>query len=416
MAEGTSSSRVTFGQVLGNRQFLLLWLAQLVSTFGDWLAIVALFSLLAFRWHGSADQVAGIIVAFLVPMVVLGPLAGVFVDRWHVKRTMIASDLIRAVLAALLAFAATPWTVYVLLAALSGVSSFFLPAQNAAIPRLVRREELLVANSLNAQTIQFNKIVGPAIAGFLVAWAGEKLCFYLDAVSFVASAALLSLVALPHTAAIAQKGVRAVLEELRAGLRYLQEHPALRFVTVAMAAAMFVTGTFNAVVAVYVRDILRSGSSVFGQLIAVIGLGAILGAVLMARFAQRQQKVFLVSLGILGMGAGMFLLTLATTALFAVAFSLSLGIAVSFVLVPSQTLVQEETPRQMLGRVSSTSLSVMMVTQLVGVALAGKLAAWMGIRPLYYVLSILLCMIAIAGYAYARASRLTDAKVPAAEL
>ncbi len=416
MAEGTSSARVTFGQVLGNRQFLLLWLAQLVSTFGDWLAIVALFSLLAFRWHGSADQVAGIILAFLAPMVVLGPLAGVFVDRWHLKRTMIASDLIRAVLAALLAFAATPWTVYLLLAALSAVSSFFLPAQNAAIPRLVRKEELLVANSLNAQTMQFNKIIGPAIAGFLVAWAGEKLCFYLDAASFAASAALLSLVALPHTASIAQKGVRAVFEELRAGLRYLQEHPALRFVTVAMAAAMFVTGTFNAVVAVYVRDILRGGSSVFGQLIAVIALGAILGAVLMARFAQRRPKVFLVSLGILGMGAGMFLLTLATTSLVAVAFSLSLGIAVSFVLVPSQTLVQEETPQQMLGRVSSTSLSVMMVTQLVGVAIAGKLAAWLGIRPLYYVLSILLCMIAIAGYAYARASRLTDARAPAAEL
>ena len=105
-----------------------------------------------------------------------------------------------------------------------------------------------------------------------------------------------------------------------------------------------------------------------------------------------------------------------TTPLVAVAFSLLLGAAVSFVLVPSQTLVQEETPQRMLGRISSTSLSLMLVTQLVGVAIAGKLAAWLGIRPLYYVLSILLCVIAVASYAYARASRLTDAKVPAAEL
>ena len=87
-AEGKAGARVTFGQVLKNRSFLLLWLAQLISNFGDWLAILALFSLIAFRYHGSSYEVAGIMIAFVIPMAFLGPVAGVFVDRWNTKRTM----------------------------------------------------------------------------------------------------------------------------------------------------------------------------------------------------------------------------------------------------------------------------------------------------------------------------------------
>ena len=97
-------SVITFRQVLKNRQFFALWLAQLVSSFGDWLALLALFSLIAYRLHGPPSQVSWMLISFTLPAAFLGPVAGVFVDRWNVKRTMIASDLIRAVLAALLAF------------------------------------------------------------------------------------------------------------------------------------------------------------------------------------------------------------------------------------------------------------------------------------------------------------------------
>src|SRR5262249_60489646 len=94
-AQESSAARVTFGQVLKNKQFLLLWLAQLISNFGDWLAILAVFSLIAFRYHGTSYQVAGIMIAFVIPMAVLGPVAGVFLDRWGTKRPMVSSDLIR---------------------------------------------------------------------------------------------------------------------------------------------------------------------------------------------------------------------------------------------------------------------------------------------------------------------------------
>ncbi|MGH9765414.1 MAG: MFS transporter, partial [Blastocatellia bacterium] len=111
-SEKAVSSPVTFKQVIKNRQYFAIWLALLVSNFGDWLALLGLFSLVAYRMHGSPYQVSGVMIAFVIPMAFLGPVAGVFVDRWNIKRTMIASDIARAVITAALVFAPSLPPVY----------------------------------------------------------------------------------------------------------------------------------------------------------------------------------------------------------------------------------------------------------------------------------------------------------------
>ncbi len=399
---------VSFGQVLKNRQFFALWLAQFVSTFGDWLALLALFSVVTYRWNGTPYQVAGIFVSFALPFALLGPVAGVFVDRWSLKWAMIASDVIRAVLATLIAFATSLHQVYFLCFALSVVSCFFLPAQTAAIPLLVRREELLVANAVNAQTVQFNRMVGPAMAGLLVTWAGEKICFYIDSFSFLFSAAVLSTLAMERRPAGSGREARSVLEELRAGLQFLWKHRSIRFVTLAMVATLLAVGAFDALIAVFVRDILHAKSPVFGGLVALAGVGTILGAFLIGKFAQRQPRVPMVVLGILGLGVGVFLLAKSSSAAPALLCGLALGLAASSVMLPAQTLMQEETPQPMRGRVSSTVLALLTVSQLLSVSMAGKVADWIGIRKLYQLVALLLVSIAVLGYAYARATQLAE--------
>lgn len=408
-------SPVTFRRVLANRQFFVLWLAQLVSNFGDWLALLALFSLVTFRWQGTPYEVSGIFLAFALPWAFLGPLAGVFVDRWHLKRTMIGSDLIRAGLVVLLAFAGELYQIYAITLALSAVSCFFVPAQTAAIPLLVKREELLVANAINAQAVQLNKIVGPAVAGLLVAWMGESLCFYLDAVSFGISAALLSTIVVARTAEGAGGGVRAVLRDLRAGLTFLWRHPAIRFVVLAMTAAIFAVGAFDALAAVYVRDALGAEAKVFGSIVSLVGAGTIVGSLLIGRFGQQWPRVLLVVLGIFGLGVGVFLLAFSSSLGPALLASFLLGLAAGGVLVPAQTLLQEETPHNILGRLSSSSTAMITVSQLVAVALAGKFAEWMGIRNLYYGVALALLLIALSGYAYARTRGLLKAGPPLVE-
>lgn len=410
-----AAPRITFGHILRNRQFLAVWLAQLISSFGDWLALVALFSMVTFRWNAPADHVSGLLLSFVLPFAFLGPLAGVFVDRWDLKRTMITSDLLRGVLAASLAFANELWQVYALIFLLSVVSTFFLPAQGAILPLLVRKEELLVANALNSQTIHLTKVVGPAAAGLVVAWTGERACLLLDAFSFVVSAALLARVTATRVPAQASHGIRSVLEHLGEGFRFLWRHHVLRLVVMAMIASIFAIGAFDALIAVYVRDIIGAGSGMFGALISVVGVGAILGSMVVGRYAQRWPRVMLVVSGIFGLGVGIGLLAFAGKSWPALGASLWLGLTVAAVMVPAQTLTQEETPPALLGRVSSTALSLVTVSQLLAIAIAGRLAEWFGIRNLYYGVAVALMLIGATTFVYVRATGLARVSAGQAE-
>src|SRR5271170_2921052 len=172
-----------------------LWYAQVISVFGDFLALFAVISILTFKLHATAQQVTGVQIAYMLPIAILGILAGVFVDRWPLKPTMVSSDSIRAALCLLLLLATQIWHFYAILAAISVVSSFFGPAQGVAIRSAVPLHGLRSANELMQQVMFGMRIIGPAIASFMVASFGPKGCYILDSASFIASALLIASVA-----------------------------------------------------------------------------------------------------------------------------------------------------------------------------------------------------------------------------
>src|SRR5262245_54733887 len=179
---------MNFREVLGLTVMRRVWYAQVVSLFGDFLALFAVLSVVTYRLHGTPTQVTGVSIAYMAPLVVLGPLAGVFVDRWPIKPTLVSSDLVRAGLVLLLVVAASLWPVYVILAALSCVSSFFAPAQSVTIRTYVPPQGLISANALMQMAMLVARIIGPAAAGMLVAAFGARVCYAVDFVSFLASA------------------------------------------------------------------------------------------------------------------------------------------------------------------------------------------------------------------------------------
>src|SRR5216684_6319891 len=132
-AKPAAAPQLTIREVLKLKPVRRLWAAQVVSVFGDFLAIFAVLSYVSFNLHASAAQVTLISVSFMIPFALIGPVAGVFVDRWNVKRTMIASDLIRAALALGLVFTVNLGQVYAILFLLSAVSTFFVPAQSVTV-------------------------------------------------------------------------------------------------------------------------------------------------------------------------------------------------------------------------------------------------------------------------------------------
>lgn len=382
--------------------FKRLWIAQGVSILGDFLAIFAVINLITFRWHGTPLQVTNVMIAYIIPITIVGPLAGVFVDRWKVKRVMIASDLIRAVLILGLLFVTRLEHIYVIFLLVSTVSSFFGPAQSVTLRTLVPVNGLLSANALMSQAFYTMRIIAPAAAGLLVYWLGENSCFYLDTVSFIFSAAMLSTIVVIRV--VSQKGgageksVHSLLRDYTAGSRFILTHPAISFVMVAMMTAMFVLSCFSPLISVYVRDQLHAGTRSFGLISAMIGVGLIVGTQTVNAVAKGFSKKYVALCGLLGLSFATFVLALFKTSFLAGASMFGIGFAIAFVVVPTQTLMQQETPQHMLGRVSSSFMAVFSLSQLLGLVLSGSLADMIGIRRLFLYSAVLLAILTAGGY------------------
>ncbi|HEX4602908.1 MAG TPA: MFS transporter [Candidatus Angelobacter sp.] len=394
-----SPAAYTLKTILKFKPFRTLWLAQFVSVFGDFLALFGVISLITFRWHGTALQVTTVIIAYMLPIAIISPVAGVFVDHWNVKRLMIASDLIRAGLILLLVFAHDVTQIAAVFIALSAVSSFFAPAQSVTLRTVVPPEGLLAANALMAQAFYVVRLLSPAAAGMLVAWLTEKACFYLDVASFVFSAAMISgLVVLRPARAQGEKTVKSLTQDFLAGNRFIFTHAGLAFVFIAMAMAMFVMSSFSPLISIYIRDTLHAGSFMFGLISAMVGVGLIIGTQLVTRLVRSRSKAHVVLGGLFCLGVAAALLGAFPNTAMAALSTFTMGFAIAFVWVPAQTMSQQETPPAMVGRVSSTFMSLISFAQVFGLLLSGFLAQKLGIRPLFIACAGFVALLSAGGY------------------
>ena len=398
---------LSMGDVMRIPMMRRLWYAQVVSVFGDFLALFAVISILTFKLHATAQQVTGVQIAYMLPIAVLGILAGVFVDRWPLKPTMVSSDSIRAALCLLLIFATQICHFYAILAAISVVSSFFGPAQGVAIRSAVPLHGLRSANALMQQVMFGMRIIGPAIAAFMVAYLGAASCYVLDSVSFVGSACLIASVvflkpgkAAPNPAAPAAANTSAIGKiwlDMKQGISFIVHHAALLFVILAMAAGMFVIGCFGPLIAIYVRDSLHASTKMFGIVSPMIGLGMLLGINGLNTFGKKLSNTLLVYSGLCGIAVGLVILTLLPHVWSTLVGNFIIGIAVAAIIVPAQTLFQQATPPALMGRVGSTFMSIVFAAQIAGLVLSGILTQHMGVRRVFALCAVMLVILIAVG-------------------
>jgi MFS transporter, DHA3 family, macrolide efflux protein len=398
-AETISPKPYTLKTILRYQPFRTLWMAQFVSVFGDFLALFGVISLITFRWHGTPVQVTTVTIAYILPLAVISPVAGVFVDHWNVKRLMIASDLIRAVLILMLVFVHDVTQIAAIFIALSTVSSFFAPAQSVAVRTIVPAEGLLAANAMMMQAFYVVRLASPVAAGALVAWLTEKSCFYLDVASFAFSAAMISRLAILRPArAQSEKTVKSLTQDFLAGNKFIFTHAGLAFVFVAMAVAMFLLSSFSPLISIYIRDSLHAGTIMFGTISTMVGVGMILGTPLVTRFARGHSKTNVVLSGLFSLGVGAALLGAFRNSPMAALSTFIMGLAIACVWIPAQTMSQQETPPAMVGRVSSTFMSLIAVSQVFGLLLSGYLAQKLGIRLVFMACAGMLGLISAVGF------------------
>ncbi len=396
MSPGTQETapQLSFKETLKIKAVRRLWIAQLVSIFGDFVALFAVLSIVTFDLHGTPFQVILVWAVFLFPIAIISPIAGVFVDKWNVKATMIASDLLRGALVSLLLFEHNLIAIYATIFAMSCISSFFLPAQTVTLRAIAPPNALVAANGLMSQAQQLSQVIAPAVMGLVILRLGSNACFGYDCLSFFVSAALVSTIAI-HRKPGAES---TVMQAMKEGLRFIFSHRTLSMVIISMTAGMFAIRCFGALLSIYVRDILHGTTELYGNLNSLIGVGMIVGAQFMPKLARKTSLPHLVAYGLAGMGVAVFLSAFWPLVNPAIAAMVLIGFFAAFVMVNASVMIQQETPHEMLGRVTSTLMSLLSVAQVIALVGVGPAADRIGVINLYYFSAGALALIGLIGY------------------
>ena len=365
-----------YAAVLRNRSFLTLWAGQAVSNVGDVVARIALLLWVTGHDH-SPLAVAAVMASMLLPFVLVGPVAGVLVDRWDKKACLIGADLTRAVLVLGIAAAHALWQVVGLSFAMSLAGLFFGPARQAVLPEITGRDEYLPAVALSQTTSQVTNVVGPGVAGLLVAATGLGSAFILDAVTFLVSAAAILAVPFPALPTSGRHR-RGLLGELEDGLGTVREVPALRLAVGLLAGAILVLSLQNIILVVYLRDWLHLGAARFGLVQSASAVGAVVGAIVTGQLFRRARRLPLVAAGLLGTGLASIYFFTAPGFIGVTAWAAVDGASGGVIQAPTQALLAEETPVERRGRVFALFGSLVHVSALLGLAVAAPLAAWLG--------------------------------------
>jgi MFS family permease len=382
---------------LRHRDFGLLWLAGLVSVIGNFALIVAL-PLHVYRLTGSTLATAGSLAAGTLPRVLAGSVAGVFVDRWDRKRTMVVADLARAaVLLPLLVAPDRIGLIYAIAAVQGTIGLFFGPAENALLPRLVGEDRLVAANALNSLNDNLGMLIGPAFGALVYAEAGIGGVVLADSASFVGSALLIRRIAAdarPEREADGVKGAsspwRRVYGEWRSGLGTVRRDLALRVLFASWALVGVAEGIFLTLsLSPLVLDVLGGTPAQVGWLGAAQAIGGLIAGVVIARIGGRLTTRWLLGGGMVGVGLSD--LGAANARLVAGPGLPAVGVAMGWMVLAGfpavaggtggRTLVQSRTVDAYRGRVFGALGAVIGGAMLVGYGLGGVFGDGLGLVP-----------------------------------
>ena len=370
--------------------FRLLWIGESISLLGDQFYLIAL-PWLVLQLTGSALALGTVLALAGIPRALFLLIGGAFVDRFSPRAVMLASNVARLALVALLAALVLTNNIriemlYVFALAFGLADAFYFPGQSAIVPQLLAEDQLQAGNSFVQGTAQLSLFLGPVLAGGLIAVLGQAaaadhalstqgigIAFAIDTLSFVASLVCLSLMRVPGLARKAGEQ-QNVIESIQAGLAYLWSRSVLRVLFLLMVAMNFLEfGPVIVGIPVLAATRLPEGAAAFGIIMSAFGGGALLGILLSSLLPPLKPEHFgaLLLLVISWMGIGVALMALFTSTAVIAGISLSIGVANGYVNIHFFTWLQKRIPRELMGRVMSLLMFSSIGLAPVSYALAG---------------------------------------------
>lgn len=381
-------------KLTANKPFMLLIAAQLVSNVGDWLHILALLTMVGFKWNATPWEITAISLCMAVPLLLGGPFAGYLSDRFNRKALMIGSDIARAAVVICLVFAGSLWQVYVLLLAKGCMDVLFSPAKSGKIKELVPAAQMDKAMALSSSIEQITKIVGPALGGLLVAAFGISVCYMIDSATFVLSAIIL--LGLPRTAAIKKKDTEtsrgdtevrnSFRQEMSAGLHVIAGMPVVLCGIVMLVLVLLMLQIGDSQIVTLFREIPGVNGDLLGWCVAASGFGTLLSALLVSRLGSGKHPLIFMGLGAVIMGVVFSSAGIVTAhgqagiwmniALFGSFMFAGVGAGLAF--IPFNSMLQQRTPAEYTGRVFGTIGSLTSAAVILGPVAGGALVTASG--------------------------------------
>lgn len=378
---------------LRQRNFGLLWSAGLISLAGDWMLRIAL-PIYVYQLTGSALATSTMLIAAMLPDLLFGSIAGVFVDRWDRKRTMVICNLLLAIgLLPLLVVRSTEqlWLLYLVAFYESTIERFFGPAENALLPQLVGEDQLVAANSLNSLNNNLARLIGSALGGIVAGLFGVVGVALIDAATFLLAAALIALIsgtfkplkspADDDPASVGQAWA-AVPREWLAGLQLIRRQRVVTILFALIAITSLGEGVFAVLFVVFVNRILGGGAQEIGWLMSAQAVGGMIGGLLVGWIGNKASSIALIGLGALAFG-------LIDLAIFnyptffpgftpALVLFVAVGIPGVAMMTGMNTLLQSVVADEYRGRIFGTYGMTGALLALIGATLAGTLGDRIG--------------------------------------
>ncbi|MFA5059516.1 MAG: MFS transporter [Candidatus Omnitrophota bacterium] len=368
-----------FFENLKNKDFFCLWLAQIISQFGDRVNQMALIGLVAGLKPGSAIHLAKILSFTIIPVFIVGPIAGVYVDRWDRRTTLFICDFLRGlfILSIPLVFMmkGSMIPIYIVVFLAFCLSRFYVPAKMSIIPDLVEEKNLLIANSLINTTGMIAFVLGCAVGGFIVEKIGADGGFVTGAVTFFISGLLVfkmngkpklrinrdELLGLgKEVVGVIQK---SVIGEIKEGVLYFLQHKEIRFIASMMFLLFAAAGAIYIVIIVFVQNAFNTVTKDLGILAVFLGIGLFVGSLLYGRWGEKSSQFktifFCLILGGLALLAFSIAVEHFTNRILAIALAFILGLVVGPIVIAANTIVHQVGDAKMLGKVFS-SLEIVM--------------------------------------------------------
>ncbi|MEM6253494.1 MAG: MFS transporter [Cyanobacteria bacterium P01_D01_bin.156] len=419
-AEGQKQPEPGFWPVLKNRNFLTLWGGQVFSQLADKVYLVLMIAIIASQYKTPGQTISGwvsaVMIAFTIPAVLFGSLAGVYVDRWLKQPVLVLTNLLRGFLVIVLplalwlsqdwgTFAGIPISFCLLLVVtflVSTLTQFFAPAEQSAIPLIVEERHLLSANSLYTTTMMASVIIGFAVGEPVLAIA-DKLLTAVDHGSGIGKDILVGLsyclagvILTAMTTGESTENLTRdshVWADIKDGLRYIQQRPPIRNAIIQLVLLFSVFAAL-AVLAVRLAEVIPTlKSSQFGVLLAAGGVGMGIGAALVGNLGHRFKRRHLSLLGLSGMGAALGGLSMTIHSLgLSLGLIAILGVFAAAVGIPMQTTIQEQTPEDMRGKVFGLQNNLVNIALSLPLALAGVAEAFFGLRLVLLTLAVLVVL------------------------